>query len=575
MTYVLRYKIKKMMRRKLPLSALTFIIGLPLVSAYGQATEPVAQLVQPVTVKGDVYDQSFSAQKENTCLVRFTAIDAKKGEETVFELNAADLNERAIAFDTKKNEVIVKATTQGKRDLIRVYEDGQVDGYQDELSVLATGIKEARELVAALKDLAGQCQQQTANEEVADQSAASLLSLLEDEVNEVTVNDEAFDQVLAHDAQQPSIITYERTDRNEGETQQFTVNLADLNERSIRFDTKGAAVWVMAETHKKDNLVQMTKNGQPDGYDNEIALLATDIEQARRLEQAWKKLVAMSEGETEFLPNNADPSVTQTLDFLVKHVAPVGADEDKFEQSLSYAENPHNGGGPLLTFRMNDVSKGEESAYAWNMADMHPSSIRFGVQKNQAVVEAQTLDKSDLIAYSEDGVLDGYTDEFTILANSIEEARKLTLALQHLAKKIGDQPASLSLPSTSSALLAFLQERVGDIKVGDEQSSQRIEASDDGACMLEYEIEDANEGDELVYAWNMTDLNENSITLGTKGNAVFVSLQTIGKRDLIEVIENGEVDDYEKDFSLRAAGIEEAREIIAALKQLIQLCKEK
>ncbi len=543
--------------------------------ANGQPIEPVAQLVQPVTVKGDVYEQSFSAQEENSCLVRFTAVDAKKGEETVFELNAADLNERAIAFETRKNEVTVKATTQGKRDLIRVYEDGEIDGYQDELSLLATGIEEARNLVEALKDLAGQCQQQASVEDEADQSAAALLASLEEQVGEVSFNETQFDQAITHDAEQPSIITYERTERGAGDTQQFTVNLADLNERSIHFNTEGAMVWVMAETQKKNDLVQVMENGQLDGYQDEIAFLATDIEQARRLERAWKKLVAMSEGETEFLPGNADPSLEQTLDFLTERVAPVEVKGNKFEQSFSYAKSPRNGGGYQLTFQVTEVGKGEEQTYQWNMVDMHPSSIRFDIQKNRAVVEAQTLDKSDLIAYSEDGVLDGYTDALAVLANSIEEARKITLALQHLAQKTSDQAATLTLPTTASATLEFLQARVGAVAEGEDRLDQSIEASSEEACLLEYRVVDQEKGDELVYAWNMNDLNENSLLMGTKGSAVFISLETIGKRDLIEVIENGEVDDYEKGFSLRAEGIEEAREIIAALKQLTKLCKEK
>ena len=543
--------------------------------AHAQPSQDVTELVQPVTIKGDVYEQSFSTQPENTCLVRFTVLNTKKGKETVFELNASDLNKRAVSFDTRKNEVTVKAMTQGKRDLIRVYEDGQVEGYQDEVSVLVPGIKEARLLVDALTEMASQCQEQQASaDSSSDQSVSTLLSFLEDKVGEVSINDEQFDQAITHDAQNPSIITYERIEHSKGDELQYTVNLTDLNDRSIAFDTKGTAVWVIAETKGKRDLVQVHKNGQLDGYEDQIALMANDIEHARQLEQAWKQLVTLSESETEFLPSNADPSVAETLRFLEEHVGNVEVKDDKYEQAFSYEENTRNGGvGYLLTYQVSDAGKGEEETYHWNMADMHPSSIQFDIQRSNVVVELQTLDKSDLIAYSEDGVLDGYTDGLAIRANSIEEARQLTQAFQHVAKKLNDQPATLSLPTTVSGTLDFLQQRVGEITVGEERFSQSIEAQSDGPCTLSYQIVDGDEGDEFVYEWNMTDLNESSISLNTKGNAVFASVETIGRRDLIEVMENGEVDDYEKQLDIRAAGIEEAREIIAALKQLASLCK--
>nr|WKN35074.1 hypothetical protein K4G66_22105 [Tunicatimonas sp. TK19036] len=550
----------------------TYLLGLLTFSSYGQT---VAELVQDVTIKGDLYEQSFSAQSDNDCLARFTILDTKKGEETVFEMNIADLNHRAISFDTRKNEVTVQASTQNKRDLIRVYEDGQIDGYQNEVTVLVSGIEEARKLVDAMKEMVQQCEQKVEDNQVSVQGFTELLSYLEGNVGEVELNDEQFDQVITRDANQPAIITYQRTDRTKGEELHYTVNLADLDERSISFDTKGVAVWVTADTQGKRDLIQIQENGQLDGYQDQVALMATDIEHARRLVQAWKQLVASSESDTEFIAGNTDPGITETLDFLTEHVNPIAVNEDSYEQSLSYEKNPSNGGsGYLLTYQFTDASKGEEQTFHWNMADMHPASIQFDIKKNNVVIGVQTLSKADLIAYSEDGVLDGYTNEVTLFASSIEEARKLTQAFQHLAKKINDQPTSLELPATSSATLTFLQQRVKEITIGNERFTQNIEAQSDGPCMLLYRIVDEQEGDEVVYEWNMTDLDESSISLGTKGNAVFASLETIGKRELIEVLENGEVDDYAKTLSIRASGIEEAREIIAALKHLANLCKD-
>ncbi|MEM9829606.1 MAG: hypothetical protein AAF944_03160 [Bacteroidota bacterium] len=549
--------------------AILLLASVLVIPAYSQSEEMVKQ-VQPVTIKKDTYEQSFSSDANNACLVRFTVYNTKKGEETVYEFNAADLNPKTITFDTRKNEVMVEATTDRKRDLIRVYEDGVTEGYQNDVTILALGIQEARDLVSAWKEMVQQCQQQTAQTDMEGKSAAELLSFLEKSMGTIDQDDIQYDQSITHRTDKSAIITYQQINTQDGEDLQYTVNLADLDERSISFDTKGALVLVTAETQGGQNLVQVTENGQPENYQDEITLIATDIEQARLLEQAWRQLVSLTEDETEFISGNADPTVDATLDFLKKSVGVANT----YEQSFWFDQNTRNGGGYLFNYQSISTDEGKEESYRWNVADVKPSNIELSVQKSNVFVAMTTADKSDLIAYSENGVLDNYTDKVAIRASTIEEARKLMYAFRHVTEKISDQSGKLELPATISATVNFLQQRVGNIANGDEKLAQSLEMQPDGPCTLVYRVVDEEDGDELIYEWGMSDLNEKSISLGTKGNTVFVEMETVGKRELIEVVENGEIDDYEKQVKIQAAGIEEAREIVTALQHLTGLCKE-
>ena len=121
------------------------------------------------------------------------------------------------------------------------------------------------------------------------------------------------------------------------------------------------------------------------------------------LEQAWRQLVASSEGknETAFMPGATSPSTEQTLQFISSSVEEVKA--ASYEQSFWFEKNTRNGGGYLCYYQMIDTEEGEEKTFQWNMTDVDSNDIALAIQRNQALVKLPTAAKADVVAYSENG----------------------------------------------------------------------------------------------------------------------------------------------------------------------------
>ena len=125
-------------------------------TVYAQQAD-LAEALQDVTVKEETYEQSFTYDEKNNCLLTFTILDDDEGEETVYQVNAADLNEYKVRFDTKGKAIVVEAETRGGKDVVRVLEDSEVKGFDDGLEFYATSIENARDLVKALKGIVTAC----------------------------------------------------------------------------------------------------------------------------------------------------------------------------------------------------------------------------------------------------------------------------------------------------------------------------------------------------------------------------------------------------------------------------------
>ena len=179
-------------------------IALLIAHAVSGQQSNLAEAVQNVQVKDDTYEQSFAYDADNNCLLTFTILDTDKGEETVYQVNASDLNEYKVRFDTKSKSAVVEAKTRGGRDLVRVQEDGEVKGYEDKFELYAQDVENARFLVDALKEVIKSCGEQSKEVLIdgqANPSFSQLLGFLSSTIGEVALNGEQFKQSFVYDAE--------------------------------------------------------------------------------------------------------------------------------------------------------------------------------------------------------------------------------------------------------------------------------------------------------------------------------------------------------------------------------------
>ena len=558
------------------ISCLLLFIHTYAVVAQQEPYDALTEAIQNVQIKDDIYEQSFAYDADNNCLLTFTILDTDKGEETVYQVNASDLNEYKVRFDTKSKSAVVEAETRGGRDLVRVQEDGEVKGYEDKFELYAQDVENARSLVDALKEVIKSCGEQSKEVLIDGQASPSfseLLDFLSSTIGEVALNGEQFNQSFSYDSEQPTLFTYTWEDATEGESRKYVASIADFNEQSVSFNTEKGGVWLTLETQGGRDLIQTYEDGELNDYEKEMEIMATDIEQARVLEKALKLLVASSADQTQdaFIPSNPEPDLNTTARYLTEQVGDVNLGKEVYEQSFSYDADAQQ-----IQYEVVDVDKGDKNSFRVNPADINANSIVSDTKGEAVLITLETQGERDLIQELENDQVEGYENEITIRAPGVQEARHQVEALKRLVTlartETQDPFAALGDNPDQAVTLQFLQENVGEVVAGEDAYQQTFTPASGNPCLVSYSVVEEEKGKEETYEWNMADINANQIIFDTKGTSVLVTLVTRGENDLIKAIEEGEVDGYEDEVELRANSIEEARSLVSAFKHLAGLC---
>lgn len=534
--------------------------------------------ISDVTIKDELFEQSFT-QDENQCICKISVNNIEDEEHLEYLFNAADLNQYKIAFKTSKSSVYVEVETKGSKDLIRSFENGQVDGYVNDFEFYAKDIEQARSIVENLRSLVKECeaQQETLgfilgeNPDVED-----AIAFMKDGIRKVTVNEQSYDQSFTFNTDYMPVMKLEVTDVNEGEVIIYELNAADLNPAEIEFDTDDAFVVIEAKTRGGRDLIKVFENGALDGYQDELEFYTEGIEDARKLVETFQFYVQESEKITakEITDIEKTGDLKMLNDFISKHLKDVAVEDENYKQGFTYqSDKPY-----LVTMTIEEANEGEMEENHFNLADLNQNAISFDTDGNLVVIEMVTTGENELIKVLENGELDEYDEDIEFMANGIEEARYLVEAFKkavQMSKEMQDKGFIEGNASPSIAeTVNFLQSAIGEVVIGEDAYNQKLLSEEGNGCIVSYEVMDVSEGETTIYKFNLADINVHKVKFFTDDEEVFISLQTVGENELIEEIIDGTTEGFENELEIRASGIEEARKVEKAFIHLINQCSE-
>lgn len=531
--------------------------------------------IKKVTVDDEVIEQSFE-KGDYDCTYIISINNTSDDDAYAYEFNAADLNEYKVGFDTKKNEIFVNLETKGGKDLIREIENDQVEGYTDEITFHAADLEHARSLTENLKMLVKACsdlQEDIVSVIGENPGMGDVLDYLTANIRDVTVNGVSFGQKFSFNPDHTPLMQLEVTDQAEAELIRYEFNASDINPSSIQFDTKKEFVLVSGETKDKADLIKLYENDAVDGFENSFTIYAPNIEEARKLVEVFKfyanEAARLQPKELNLLENAKTLSAINA--FISAHIQEVTVDDETFKQTYDFQPDEP----ALASLKIENVADAEVTEYNFNLADLNKSEIDFQTKGNEIIIELPAEHK--YIRVIENGELQNYGDEIELRARSIEEARLISSGFKKAAEFGAselDKAFIKGNPTPSQQeTIKFLGNTIQEVATGDDIYRQKFEVDEENNCIVLLEITDVSKAEIIVYKFNLIDINPMKVEFETSGDEVQVNLTTMGGNDLIEVIENGETDDFEDAISLRAGSIEQARDIETALKHLIDLCK--
>jgi hypothetical protein len=106
------------------------------------------------------YEQKIESAEGDGCLLKVTRLETNsKGasDEYVYEFAASDIHEGNSGISVRGKLLRMDLVTEGNQKLIKPYENGSVEDFEDEFSLYADDVLLAKQIVAAFGVLSGAC----------------------------------------------------------------------------------------------------------------------------------------------------------------------------------------------------------------------------------------------------------------------------------------------------------------------------------------------------------------------------------------------------------------------------------
>ena len=120
----------------------------------------------------------------------------------------------------------------------------------------------------------------------------------------------------------------------------------------------------------------------------------------------------------------------------------------------------------------------------------------------------------------------------------------------------------------------FLKENTVPVKDKRTEYRQTFSYDPENYLLLSISIVDSRKGEEIIMSVNAIDINPFLVKFEPSKEVVEITAGTNGGRDLVKVVEDGEIQNYDDELLFYASGIEEARQLADALKAVAEHAKE-
>lgn len=397
-----------------------------------KAIEFLKTNIKKVSVNEHVWDQHFSADESFKALCNLDITIQKDEKNIIYKLNAADINSSTIDFNTKNEFVMVSGQTKGNKKFIEVFENGEKTNYTGKFVIYAEDIEHARKLKSVLELYVKESEELKSRELDKLDNVNSLVDIVDffkARFKDVVVGEKSFKQLFSYENSQPFLTTF---NVDKGGSESWMLNLVDLDENSVSFNTKGNELRIEMQTSGRLNRVKYTIGGETGKYTNKIVIWASDIEEARVLLEALKKMITKAkEIYKPFLVDGVEnPTKAQCLTYLKGAFTEVVIGDNAYKLELEEDESDKC----KLIYEEHDVTKDKTSHYKFNMLDINNYKIKFNAKGQEALVYLEIKGEKKFIEISEQGTAKGYDYKLNLKAQDIERARLIAEAFKKLSE---------------------------------------------------------------------------------------------------------------------------------------------
>ena len=488
-----------------------------------------------------------------------------KGEEESFEylFDLTDINLSSIKLEVSGRSLAVEVPVRDGENYIEVTTPDEKE-YTDELKIYADDIEVARQIVNALSYVVSN----TRAERPQWSSYAEALGFVKENLGKVTIDDDVYENSLDFGDSPSGIVklTVKETD-SDGETEEVTYSfyLADMADR-LNLDVSSDEITIEMETRDDRDYIMEESGGSVSGYASDLEFHAAGIDGARDMMSAFGYAIEHSEEEIQEFT-----TVAGVNGWMMQNLVPLYREGEKYEQSLLVDEEMRN----RIEFERKlteDDGGVTETKYLVYPEDISLEELEIDVRWGRLNVALET-NEDDYIKNSENGALQDFTDEVEVYFSDPLVAKSFLSAIRFLK---GNAMEEETPEMGREEAFSFLTGNIPDIELTGETYEQTLEMMDGDDCKLRFtrvETDDDGETDEYIYEFMVSDIDRDNSGLSVDGKIIEINLETVDNDDLIKPFENGEVEDFEDEFTIFADDVLLAKRLLNAFGALSEACR--
>ena len=344
-------------------------------------------------------------------------------------------------------------------------------------------------------------------------------------------------------------------------------NLADVDPYAVRQVTQKDLIMVVLSVRNKQKLIKSIKNGEPQSYEDEVNIHASNVDRAREILEIVKKCIPLAEKIT-----NSKLKLTaydEMVVWLTKNVKDVMMGTKAINQTFSTGEQP--GRFKLLQIE-SDGKTSHQEEYAFNLVDINLNAMTFKISGNQFALNIEMLQRLKAINVTKDGQTKPFVDDLTLFTNNVDEARDIKNVIM-LAAPLAQARIKSELPVLKSAdeALQAIVALTKDVRVGDKTEGQNILPK----CLTTLTQVEQSPSSTLknVYNFNWMDINPNTFRVQVSGEKMMMELPVLDKKKVVMNFKNDKLDGYESEASIYLQDMEAGRRMKDAIDKAISFCK--
>lgn len=519
--------------------------------------------ITAVETAKEVYQQNFEADASRPWAINLTIVETdRKARETTYRyaFNLGDLDRYTISIEDSKNELTLEIKTKNKKDLIKYYEEGEFEGYTNEIEIWATDIDDARAIEKMLDAAIPPAEIAWSAQYGVEAINTDLREWLVGNIKETTVDeDEAVRQTAEFDVNRKDQILIHQKSSKDATSTAMQFSLADLDTKSLQFEIKNEALFVEGQTRKKTDYIEYYENDVLDDMGDEFRIYVADVDLGRQMKLVLDTLIRFGRREVEQrLPVPADYNDAVAL--FESTLNSFSRGERKVTQKIDM------GSTTKYTVTEQEEEDTENMAYHFDFGDLDPSKVEIEVDKTAIVLEVKVKDNNKFIQVFENEEPDDFDSDIKFRASDIENARQLQALLSYLAKEAAIRPIPVKDWAWLKAAVAE-----GAPKMLEQKLALQAGADKD-PCKITFTRIDTEKGEEEIFEFNLYDINGEKADIDISGSEVGLELETIGKEDIIKYYKDGDPG-FENDVTILFSDLESTKIARATLKSILETCR--